>query len=57
MKVSDILILVEMFADLATRHSRDLGPRVYLAATDRKALDIVSKSDLKRYAVEERRSG
>ncbi|KAK5700069.1 hypothetical protein LTR97_006204 [Elasticomyces elasticus] len=35
----------------------DLGPKVYLEATDRKALDVVSMSDLKRYAVDQRRSG
>ncbi|KAK4560419.1 hypothetical protein LTR86_005615 [Recurvomyces mirabilis] len=32
----------------------DLGPKVYLSATDKKALDVVSMSDLKRYATKEK---
>ena len=33
---------------------RDLGPKIYLSATDKKALDIVSMSELKRYATKEK---
>jgi len=39
---------------MLTRRPSDLGPKVYLSATDKKALDVVSMSDLKRYATHEK---